>query len=245
MAIAGKGCFVAWYDLRPGSETEHDHWHTHEHMIERVAIPGFRRGLRYRALDEGPRVCIIYQVEALETLASPAYLKRLNNPTAWTTSSMPLIAGMNRTLCRVAATHGHGIGGYLLTVQFAPTPGSEDRLQSWLGGEAVPDLATRAGLCSAHLLIGDREVSQIKTQEKELRGGSDAVADWIALVEGYDRSATEQAGTELLGAAGLAAHGAADRLIPGLYSLDFAIEESEAKAIWRNPAAGGQPAGSA
>ena len=241
MAIAGKGCFVAWYDLRPGGETDHDHWHTHEHMIERVAIPGFRRGLRYRSLADGARTCVIYQVDALETLASPAYLQRLNNPTPWTTSSMPLITGMNRTLCRVASTHGHGTGGYLLTVQLAPRAGSEDDLKSWLGDGALAALAGRAGLCGAHLLIGDREVSHIKTQEKELRGGSDAVADWIVLIEGYDRAATEHALAELLGASGLAAHGAADSPTPGLYSLDFAIEESEAKPVWREPDARDQP----
>ena len=244
MAISGKGCFVAWYDLRPGGEADHDHWHTHEHMIERVAIPGFRRGLRYRALADGTRTCVIYQVDALETLASPAYLKRLNNPTPWTTSSMPLILGMNRTLCRVVSTHGHGTGGYLLTIQLAPRAGSEDDLKSWLGEEALPALAGRPGLCGAHLLIGDREVSHIKTQEKELRGNSDAVADWIVLVEGYDRAATEHARTELLGASGLAAHGAADRLTSGLYGLDFAIGETEAKPIWRDPAASVQPASS-
>ena len=242
MAIAGKGCFVAWYDLRPGGETDHDHWHTHEHMIERVAIPGFRRGLRYRSLVDGPRTCVIYQVDALETLASPAYLQRLNNPTPWTTSSMPLIVGMNRTLCREASTYGHGTGGYLLTIQLAPRAGSGDDLKSWLGDEALPGLAGRADLCGAHLLIGDREVSQIKTQEKDLRGSSDAIADWIVLVEGYDRAATEHAHTELLGTSGLAAQGAADPLTSGLYSLDFAIEESEAKAVWRDPDARGQPA---
>ena len=242
MAIAGNGCFVAWYDLRPGGETDHDHWHTHEHMIERVAIPGFRRGLRYRSLADRPRTCVIYQVDALETLASPAYLERLNNPTPWTTRSMPLIVGMNRTLCRVASTHGHGTGGYLLTIQLAPRAGCEDDLKSWLGDEALPALAGRAGLCGAHLLIADREVSQIKTQEKDLRGGSDAIADWIVLVEGYDRAATEHAHTDLLSASGLAAHGAATRLTPDLYNLDFAIEEGEAKAIWRDPATRGQPA---
>lgn len=245
MAIAGKGCFVAWYDLRPGGETEHDHWHTHEHMIERVAIPGFRRGLRYRSLAGSPRTCVIYEVDALATLASPAYLERLNNPTPWTARSMPLLVGMNRTLCHVASTHGHGIGGYLLTIQIAPSLGAEDRLRSWLGDEVLPGLAERAGLCGAHLLIADREVSQIKTQEKDLRGGSDAIADWVVLVEGYDRTATERACTELLGTSGLAAHGAIDRLTPGLYSLDFAIDESEANRIWRDPAARVQPASSA
>jgi hypothetical protein len=59
MAIPGTGCFVAWYDLQPGREADHDEWHTHEHMIERVAISGFLRGLRYRSLTGSPRTCVI------------------------------------------------------------------------------------------------------------------------------------------------------------------------------------------
>src|SRR3954469_20132037 len=85
MTMPGSGCFIAWCDVQLGRETEHDHWHTHEHMIERVAIPGFRRGLRYRSLMGSPRLCIIYEVDSLQTLASPAYLERLNNPSPWTT----------------------------------------------------------------------------------------------------------------------------------------------------------------
>src|SRR5258708_2303417 len=117
-----------------------------------------------------PRVCVIYQVDTLVTLASPAYLERLNNPTPWTGRSMSLIVGMNRSLCNVVSTHGHGIGGYLLTVQLAPRSGYADRLKGWLCDELIPTFADRAGLCGAHLLISDREVSQIKTQDKELRG---------------------------------------------------------------------------
>jgi len=50
MAMPGKGCFVGWYDLGPGQDSDHGHWHTHEHMIERIAISGFLRGLHYRSL---------------------------------------------------------------------------------------------------------------------------------------------------------------------------------------------------
>src|SRR5262245_40452423 len=117
MALPGSGCFVAWHDLQPGREADHDHWHTHEHMIERVAIPGFLRGLRYRSAGGSPRVCTIYHAESVATFTSPVYLERLNSPTPWTRQVLPLFVGMNRTLCTVASTHGHGIGGHLLTIQ--------------------------------------------------------------------------------------------------------------------------------
>jgi hypothetical protein len=235
MAIPGKGCFVGWYDLQPGWDADHDHWHTHEHMIERVAIPGFLRGFRYRSLIGGPRICIIYQTEKVETLNGSAYLERLNDPTPWSARMLPHFVGMNRTMCSVAASHGVGIGGYLLTIQLSALPGRADDLRRWLSDRALPDLAARAGLCGGHFLIADRAVSETPTQEKELRGAPDAIADWVVLVDGYDRAAVEQAKAELLGADGLIGHGGGAGPMAGLYSLDYTLGEEEAKRVWRNP----------
>jgi hypothetical protein len=235
MAMSGRGCFIAWYDLQLGEDADHDHWHTHEHMIERVAIPGFLRGLRYRSLTGSPRTCVLYQVETLETLNSPAYLERLNDPTPWSTRTLQHFVGMNRTMCTVAASHGLGIGGYMLTIQLSALPGQESELRGWLSDEALPGFAARAGLNAAHLLIGDQGVSKTPTQEKELRGAPDALADWVVLVEGYDRAAIEHAKAQLLGADGVIGHGASDSLVAGLYSLDYTLGEDEAKRAWRKP----------
>ncbi len=108
---------------------------------------------------------------------------------------------------------------------------------NWLSANRLPALATRAGLCAAHLLLGDQAVSATPTQEKELRGQPDQIADWVVLVEGYDRHAVEQAKAEFLGRDGLYAHGAAGNPVAGLYSLDFTLGEDEAKAVWRHPKA--------
>jgi hypothetical protein len=237
VTITGAGCFVAWWDVSPDNANEHDNWHTHEHMIERVAIPGFLRGSRYRAIDGAPRVCTIYQGETLATFTSAAYLERLNNPTPWSTRCLPFFVGMNRSLCTVAATFGHGIGGTLLTLQFSARDGETDRLEKWLIKEALPGMAGRAGLSGAHLLVCDSAASRTQTREKVLRGTPDAVADRIMLVEGYDRAAVEAARDNLLGASGLVAHGAAANTIAGIYSLDFTLGEDEAKRIWRGPEA--------
>lgn len=236
MTLPGSGCFVGWYDLAPGFEADHDHWHTHEHMIERVAIPGFLRGSRYRSLTGSPRVCIMYQAVELSTLNSPAYLERLNDPTPWTSRTLPHFAGMNRTMCSVASTHGHGIGGYLLTIQLSPRHDRHSDLMNWLSSIVLPKIAAKAGLCAAHLLLGDQSVSATPTKEKDLRPTADAIADWVLLVEGYDRHAVEQAKADLLGRDGLYAHGVAGEPVAGLYSLDFTLGQDEAKAVWRHPA---------
>jgi hypothetical protein len=48
---------------------EHDRWHTHEHLLERLSIPGFRRGTRWGATDGVPRYIVSYEVDSLDTLA--------------------------------------------------------------------------------------------------------------------------------------------------------------------------------
>ncbi len=233
MAMSGTGCFVAIHDLKQGREADYESWHTHEHMIERVAIPGFHRGLRYRSLSDAPRLCTIYQVESLATLTSPAYLDRLNDPTPWTGQSVPLAVGMQKTFCTVASSHGHGVGGYLGIAQLAPRADRRDRLESRLSNDVLPGLAGLPGLCGAHLLIADKAASQIKAKERELRDEPAAVADWIILIEGYQRSAVQDALSTCRSAEGVAANGGEDAVVIGLYRLDFALEEREAKSIWK------------
>jgi len=235
MAMPGEGCFVAWYDLASRRGADHDHWHSHEHMIERLAILGFLQGARYRALDDGKRTCVIYQTESVETLASPAYLERLNAPTSWSQRAVGMIEGMNRTLARVASSHGAGLGGYLMTAQLSPEPGQAETLRNWLADDAMPTLAGQAGLNAAHLLIADADASALPTEEKAIRRAPDEVADWVLLVEGYDQAAAEQALASLNGAGGLIDHGATAGSGFGLYTLDFALSGTEAKALWRPP----------
>ena len=42
-----------------------------EHLLERVAVPGFRRGLRYVAVAGSPRYLNLYEVDDLATLTRP------------------------------------------------------------------------------------------------------------------------------------------------------------------------------
>jgi hypothetical protein len=219
MTLMGKGVFVAWFDADSTYEPKFGHWHSLEHMPERVVLRGFRSGQRYIALSDSPKFCVIYQTDDLATLVSEPYLQILNNPTPWTQRMMPAIQGLNRTLCTVSASFGMGFGAYLLTLQLAPRPGRDDDLRSWLTDSVLPELAKRPGLTGAHLLQGDREASQIRTKEKEMRRDSDAIADWVILVEGYDRTAVAGVERAELSPAALQDHGAADTTTSGLYQL--------------------------
>ena len=53
MPWLGRGALVIWHDVH--DETDYNEWHSKEHMLERVGVPGFRRGMRYVAVAESPK----------------------------------------------------------------------------------------------------------------------------------------------------------------------------------------------
>jgi len=217
MTWTGFGAFVAWHDVEAGREADYLHWHSHEHMQERVAIPGFRLGRRYSAVDSGPRFLVVYEVADASVFISAAYLERLDNPSAWTRQVMPSLRDMNRSLCRVEASSGSGMGRFMQTLRFSPAPREEASLRTILAAE-VRTLAAERGLCAAHLLIADRDISRPPTREASLRGTPDAVADWILLIEGYDGEAVARDRSARLRQAG------ADRgIVADLYAIEHIV----------------------
>ena len=233
MALVGKGALVIWHDVQ--DEADYNEWHSKEHMLERVALPGFRRGLRYVAVAGSPKYMNLYEVDDLATLTSGPYLARLNDPTPWTRRTLPNMHNNSRTLCRVVAScGGAGICGFLLTVQLAPRRASADALRAWLVHEILPPLVERPGIIGAHLLEGDPAASRTGTEEKLLRGDADAIADWIVLVGGYDADALHRVGEGMLSEEHLLAHGAAAGPTFGLYQLLHAITEPDLAVLERD-----------
>ncbi|MBD2750494.1 hypothetical protein IC232_27940 [Microvirga sp. BT688] len=156
----------------------------------------------------------MYTVTDLDVFTSQTYLEHLNHPTNCTQQVMPALRNMNRSLCRVAASSGSGAGCCLQTNRFAPEPGREAHLRGVLTSEAQ-SLAHQQGLCAAHLLIADQDRSRASTRETALRGGQDAMADWVLLVEGYDEAAVAQDRSGLLRQSGAGPSVAGD-----LYRMD-------------------------
>jgi hypothetical protein len=226
MSLLGKGALVIWHDIAPGCERDYHEWHSKEHMLERVAVPGFRRGFRYQALSGSPGFLNMYEVEDLATLTSQPYLDRLNHPTPWSQKAMGYIQNNNRTLCRVVASRGNGICADLLTLQLAAAPGRGDALGAWLR-QAVPALVGRPGVLGAHYLEGDQAASRTETEEKRLRAGSDAIADRVVLVGGYDAEALHEVRRTVLAPAALVAQGAEQAQTAAVYRLLHCITEPD------------------
>lgn len=202
MPLLGQAALAMWWDIAHAIRTEFEDWHSHEHFPERLAIPGFLRGSRWASATGTERFFVMYELEAYETLTSPGYVERLNNPTPWSTKLFPHHRNMVRSQCRVLETYGSGIGGFLLTVRFSPSAAQAEGTQTALRS-VLQLLPGRPGTTGGHLLRTETP-PLAQTAEQKIRGGGDAVADWIVLVSGYDAAALQELTTAELSPTSLA-----------------------------------------
>jgi len=188
-----------WWGITPDLKAEFEDWHTHEHMPERLAIPGFLRGTRWISVSGEPSYFVLYEVQELATLTGGPYLERLNDPTPWSRKMMPHHRNMVRSLCEVRASFGRGVAQALAT------------LQQEVSASSLSALPHRKGITAAHLLESQSMAGMRPTTEQKIRGG-DAEAKWIVLIGGYDVDAVAAASREV-----------APRAAAGLYRLSFCL----------------------
>jgi hypothetical protein len=224
MALLGAGAVAMWWDMAPALRAEFEDWHSHEHFPERMSIPGFRRGSRWSSENGGEGFFVLYELQEYETLVSPHYLARLNDPTPWSKKMMPHHRNMVRSQCRVSESFGGGVARFMMTLRFSPAPGEDGRLQESLT-QTLQGLPNLPGLTGSHLLR-TATPDAAETTEQKIRGG-DAVADWIVLVSGYEPDAlAELAGGEI-GPSALERVGALPSPAPSLYRLSYCLASSE------------------
>lgn len=193
--MKGQAALAMWWDMAPAMRAEFEHWHSHEHFAERLALPGFLRASRWADAAGGEGFFILYELARHDALSSPEYMARLNAPTPWSRQLMPHHRNMVRCQCRVVESAGAVVAGHALTVRLWVGQGAGAALPSALGA-LVRDLPGREGLAGAHLLCTDApEVPQ--TEEQRIRGNADGVADWIFIACGYDPEALAPLRAEL------------------------------------------------
>lgn len=216
--MLGSAAVAIWCDVAVEAKDEFDDWHAHEHMPERLSIPGFLRGSRWVSTDGRNAYCMLYETEREATVTGSAYLARLNDPTPWSRKMMPHHRNMVRSLCRVHASFGAGLGQFLLTVRCSPEPQHGAGLEAWLCTELLPGLPRQKGCVAAHFLRHVPAPGAGPTAEQRLRGG-DAAADWIVLISGYSADAIETRAAAELTDENLSAHGARPGSIARCYGL--------------------------
>lgn len=69
----GKGLLLVMMDIDPEYEEDFNRWYNEEHVPERLSIPGFINGKRYRAVEGDPKYLALYDLESPDVLNSDTY----------------------------------------------------------------------------------------------------------------------------------------------------------------------------
>jgi hypothetical protein len=209
--LAGEAVVAIWNGIAPEGRDEFYAWHLHEHMPERVGIPGFRRGRRYIADDDEtfPEFFTLYETDTMQVVQGQDYANRLNAPTPWTLSATAHFRDTFRALARVLESRGPGMGAALLTVRF-----DIDEIETLL--PLLRATASAPRVCGAHLCAADRAASAVRTAESRDRTDIRKPPSQFLLIEATDPEAL----TTLVPNAILLEAGASN-LVRGTYRLEY------------------------
>lgn len=213
-----NGIMSFWASVEPDFERFFNEWYDKEHVPERVAVPGFLNGARYRSLLNPLRYLAFYETESMDVLSSKPYLERLNDPTPWTSKVMRQVKNPVRSVFRVRKRAGQGRGGFLATVNCAPTEGRDVELEEAIGS-AIETMPTLPGIIGAHLWQSDEVLSTTKTAEQSLRRDEGAVHNWVIAIEGSDSGSVQAAYEDYFSAKALQSAGAADDVTVDMFQL--------------------------
>lgn len=132
MTIPHGMLFVATH-IAAEDEADFNLWYDHEHVAERVAIPGFLSGTRYQALSAERRYLGLYETESLDTFTGTDYFAAFTRQTAWSVNNLDKMVNPMRRVCAISHQHGQGTGSHLavLTLQASMERAA---LQQWQSG---------------------------------------------------------------------------------------------------------------
>jgi hypothetical protein len=212
--LAGEAVVAIWNGVAEEGWPFNYQWHLTEHMPERVGIPGFNRGRRFRAADSAthPALFTLYECDTMGVVQGQDYLNRLNHPTPWTREAGRHARDTSRGLARVIASHGPGVGGVMMSLRFDAPEGAQAAVAA-----LVREAAGGVRIAGVHLCIADRAASGVVTEEKRGRADIGAPPAWFILAEATDAEAL----SGLLPDAALTAAGAMGPYDRGLYRLEF------------------------
>jgi len=189
-ALLGRGGVIVWNDIAPEGREQFYQWHDKEHIPERLAIPGFRRGRRYVRRGHSPEWLTLYEASDLDVLTSAEYLARLNSPTPQTTSTLRFFRNTSRAVCRLMGSAGESSGGFMLAMRLSAPAENAAQLCAQFGASVLTHAVAINGVVACHLYGADHAASFTATAESKTREFD--VPAWIVLAEASRPDAAER-----------------------------------------------------
>ena len=217
-ALLGRGAVIIWNDVAPDGREQFYAWHDKEHIPERLALPGFRRGRRFIRPGHSPEWLTMYEADDLSVVSSPAYLAKLNTPTPATLSSLKYFRNTSRAVCRLVYSVGSSSGGQVLALRLSGPTEQEAAMRDYFTARAFPRALDATGVLACHLFAADAAASFTNTAESSTRRFD--VPSWVVLVEATTESAAARA-RSILETAALRQFGVEVREDAAVYSLEI------------------------
>jgi hypothetical protein len=166
IAVPFPGILAIFNNVASGREAEFEEWFQHEHLAERLAVPGFLLGRRHEVVSGQPRYFNFYVTQSAEVLKSAAYLDRLDNPTPMTRTVMSeIFKNMIRTVCHRTFRRGALRGTGVVSARFGERP-----IEATLKATIEILLRDKAVACGEIWVAADAHEFPVSMEER-LRGG--------------------------------------------------------------------------
>ena len=217
-ALLGEAAVLIWNDIAPDGREQFYRWHDKEHMPERLALPGFRRGRRFSKRGHSPEWLTMYEAVDIAALVSPEYLARLNAPTPATGAALKHFRNTSRAVCRIMQSVGISTGGYMLAMRLDAPAEQGAAMCRYLCDEAFPRVIARTGVVACHLYEADSSASYVNTAESSTRQFD--VPGWVLLCEASTAGAAESVKDAIDGHR-LASLGVAARKDAAVYAFEI------------------------
>lgn len=218
IALLGWAAVLIWNDVAAEGRAQFYEWHDKEHVPERLALPGFRRGRRFVRPGHSPEWLTMYEADDLSAVASPEYLARLNAPTPATASTLTHFRNTSRAVCRVVHSAGSSTGGHVLAMRLSVDRGQSGAMCRYVQEEAFPRALALTGVVACHLYVADEAASYVDTAESSTRAFD--VPSWVVLCEATLPAAAAEARAVIEGTA-FGRLGVAVRSDAAVYALEI------------------------
>jgi hypothetical protein len=181
-----QGLMAFWASFENHDLPRYVEWHNCEHMAERVSIPGFNTGRRYRVDGVDGRFLQFYETQTSSVLGSKPYLDALNNPTPWTKEALTWFRDPVRNIYELIGSFGEQAmfaAPYLTALRFNLKDGQNEGLLSAYTEEWLEALCGIPNVVRARLYRVDEDISKIMTSERKIYSGGPGAQRYLAFVE--------------------------------------------------------------
>jgi hypothetical protein len=189
MSNTSKGLMAFWADIEPSYVDEYRRWHNEEHMAERLSIPGFRTGQRYRAISGARMFLMYYETTSPQVLESEAYKRALNTPTEWTKKNLLHFRNPLRNLYREVSVRGvepSSASKVVLTARFDLPAGESAVTPSNIAEKVATDGSYRTRCFEL-----EAAATAAPTAERSIYGAQNESQRYLVIVEKNAASPTD------------------------------------------------------